>query len=153
LATIDWGTIVLFGGGLSLGRLMFTTGLAEALGRAMVRLAGAETLWALTAVAIVAGVLLSETCSNTAAASMLVPVVIALAQATGVSAVPPALGAALGASFGFMLPVSTPPNAIVYGSGLVPLREMIRAGAVLDAVGVGLIWLTLRLLCPLLRLD
>jgi sodium-dependent dicarboxylate transporter 2/3/5 len=76
--------------------------------------------------------------------------VIAIAQATGVSPVPPALGAALGASFGFMLPVSTPPNAIVYGSGLVPLREMIRAGAVLDAVGIAIIWLSLRLLCPLL---
>jgi sodium-dependent dicarboxylate transporter 2/3/5 len=150
MATIDWGTILLFGGGLSLGRLMFDTGLAEAIGRAMVRVSGAESLWALTAVAVVTGVLLSETCSNTASASMLVPVVIAIAQATGVSPVPPALGAALGASFGFMLPVSTPPNAIVYGSGLVPLREMIRAGAVLDAVGIAIIWLSLRLLCPLL---
>jgi sodium-dependent dicarboxylate transporter 2/3/5 len=150
MATIDWGTILLFGGGLSLGRLMFDTGLAEAIGRMMVRVSGAESLWALTAVAVVTGVLLSETCSNTAAASMLVPVVIAIAQATGVSPVPPALGAALGASFGFMLPVSTPPNAIVYGSGLVPLREMIRAGAVLDAVGIAIIWLSLRLLCPLL---
>jgi sodium-dependent dicarboxylate transporter 2/3/5 len=150
MTVIDWGTIVLFGGGLSLGRLVFETRLAEAIGGAMIRLAGAESLWSLTALAIVAGVLLSETCSNTASASMLVPVVIAAAQATGVSPVPPALGAALGASFGFMLPVSTPPNAIVYGSGLVPLREMIRAGAVLDAVGAVLIWLSLRLLCPLL---
>jgi sodium-dependent dicarboxylate transporter 2/3/5 len=81
---------------------------------------------------------------------MLVPVVIAIAQATGVSPVPPALGAALGASFGFMLPVSTPPNAIVYGSGLVPLSEMMRAGAVLDVVGAVVIWVALRLLCPLL---
>jgi sodium-dependent dicarboxylate transporter 2/3/5 len=129
---------------------MFETRLAEVIGAAMVRLAGAESLWSITAMAIVVGVLLSETCSNTASASMLVPVVIAIAQATGVSPVPPALGAALGASFGFMLPVSTPPNAIVYGSGLVPLREMIRAGAVLDAVGIVLIWLSLRLLCPLL---
>lgn len=62
---------------------------------------------------------------------------------------PPALGAALGASFGFMLPVSTPPNAIVYGSGLVPLPEMVRSGIVLDIVGAGLIWVALRLLCPL----
>jgi sodium:sulfate symporter-like transmembrane protein len=64
--------------------------------------------------------------------------------------VPPALGAALGASFGFMLPISTPPNAIVYGSGLVPLREMVRAGALLDLAGAAIIWLSLRLLCPLL---
>jgi sodium-dependent dicarboxylate transporter 2/3/5 len=150
MTTIDWGTILLFGGGLSLGRLMFETRLAEALGVAMVRLVGAESVWALTAVAIATGVLLSETCSNTASASMLVPVVIAIAQATGVSPVPPALGAALGASFGFMLPVSTPPNAIVYGSGLVPLSEMMRAGALLDVLGAVLIWISLRLLCPLL---
>jgi sodium-dependent dicarboxylate transporter 2/3/5 len=152
LATIDWGTILLFGGGLSLGRLMFETGLAATLGVGIVGLAGAESLWAVTAVAIVAGVLLSEGCSNTASASMLVPVVIAIAQGTGVSPVPPALGAALGASFGFMLPVSTPPNAIVYGSGLVRLRDMMTAGGVLDVVGIGVIWLSLWLLCPLLGL-
>jgi sodium-dependent dicarboxylate transporter 2/3/5 len=150
MAAIDWGTILLFGGGLSLGRLTFETGLAEAAGRALVRLTGAESVWALTGVAIVAGILLSELTSNTASASMLVPVVIAIAQATGESPVPPALGAALGASFGFMLPISTPPNAIVFGSGLVQLREMARAGFVLDIAGGAIIWLSLRLLCPVL---
>jgi sodium-dependent dicarboxylate transporter 2/3/5 len=149
---IDWGTILLFGGGIALGRLMFETGLAETIGRALVRVSGAESVWALTAVAIVAGVLLSEAASNTASASVIVPVMIAMAQGMGVSPVPPALGAALGASFGFMLPVSTPPNAIVYGSGLVPLQEMIRAGLFLDLGGIAVIWLGLRLLCPLLGL-
>ena len=148
-ARIDWGTILLFGGGLALGRLMFETGLAAELGRALLGLAGAESLWVLTAVAILAGMVVSETSSNTASASVMVPVMIALAQSVGVSPVPPAIGAALGASFGFMLPVSTPPNAIVYGSGLVPLREMIRSGVVLDLAGSLLIWLGLRILCPL----
>jgi sodium-dependent dicarboxylate transporter 2/3/5 len=128
---------------------MFETGLAPALGGAVLRASGAEGLWTLTAGAIVAGVVLSETSSNTASASVVIPVAIAAAQGAGVSPVPPALGAALGASFGFMLPVSTPPNAIVYGSGLVPLREMVRAGIVLDLAGIVLIWLGLRLLCPL----
>jgi sodium-dependent dicarboxylate transporter 2/3/5 len=146
---IDWGTILLFGAGLSLGRLLFDTGLAEALGRQIVRIAGTESVWALTAVAIVLGVLLSEAASNTAAASAIIPVVIAIATSIGVSPIPPVLGAALGASFGFMLPVSTPPNAIVYGSGLVPLREMITSGVWLDLAGAALIWLGLRLLCPL----
>ena len=68
-----------------------------------------------------------EVSSNTASATMTIPVVIAVAIDLGVSPVPPALGA----SFGFMLPVSTPPNAIVFGSGLVPLRERVRAGAIL----------------------
>jgi len=80
---------------------------------------------------------------------MVIPVVIALAGGAGVSPIPPALGAALGASFGFMLPVSTPPNAIVYGSGLVPLKEMIKAGVWLDLSGAVVIWLGLRVLCPL----
>jgi len=129
---------------------MFETGLAETVGRALVRLSGAESVWALTAMAIVLGVTLSETSSNTASASMVVPVVIAVAGTVGVSPIPPAIGAALGASLGFMLPVSTPPNAIVYGTGLVPLREMIRAGLWLDLADSVVIWVSLRLLCPLL---
>jgi sodium-dependent dicarboxylate transporter 2/3/5 len=67
-----------------------------------------------------------------------------------VNPVPPALGACLGASFGFMLPVSTPPNAIVYGSGLVPIPKMIRAGMLFDLCGFAAIVLGLRVLCPLL---
>jgi sodium-dependent dicarboxylate transporter 2/3/5 len=148
-ARIDWGTILLFGGSLALGRLMFETRLAEVLGGAMLRLAAGD-LWTITALAIVLGIALSEISSNTAAASTLVPLVIAVAGSAGVSPIPPAMGAALGASFGFMLPVSTPPNAIVYGSRLVPLRAMIRSGIVLDVAGAVLIWLGLRILCPLL---
>lgn len=148
-AQIDWGTILLFGGGLALGRLTFDTGLAAAVGAGLVDITGADGLWTLTAVAIVIGVLMSELSSNTASASAVVPIVIAIAAASGVSPIPPVLGAALGASFGFMLPVSTPPNAIVYGSGLVPLREMVRSGIWLDLGGMLLIWLGLRLLCSL----
>ena len=58
----------------------------------------------------------------------------------------------LGASYGFMLPVSTPPNAIVYSTGLVPIPRMIRAGAIFDVLGFGIILLGLRILCPLLGL-
>jgi solute carrier family 13 (sodium-dependent dicarboxylate transporter), member 2/3/5 len=146
---IDWGTILLFGGGLALGKLMFVTGLASAIGEMIMRQHWIADVWSLTAMSIVVGILLSEASSNTAAASIVVPVVIAVAQSAGLSPIPPALGAALGASFGFMLPVSTPPNAIVYGSGLVPLREMIRSGVCLDAAGAILIWIGLRVLCPL----
>jgi sodium-dependent dicarboxylate transporter 2/3/5 len=149
---IDWGTILLFGGGLSLGKLMFETKLAEAVGTAVVRAAGADSVWALTAVAIVLGIVLSETSSNTASASMLVPTIIAVAAGSAMNPIPPVLGATLGASFGFMLPVSTPPNAIVYGSGLVPLKEMMTSGIWLDVTGGILIWVGLRVLCPLLGL-
>lgn len=150
---IDWGTILLFGGGLALGSLMFETGVAGAMGEALTTRLGTSTLWGLTFFSIVIAVLLSETTSNTAAANMVIPVIIAVAQAAGVSPVPPALGACLGASFGFMLPVSTPPNAIVYGSGLVPIPKMMRAGVLFDLLGIVIIWVGLRVMCPILGLG
>lgn len=152
-AAIDWGTILLFGGGLALGDLMFKTGLSEAIGKGFVNLFAVETLWGITALAIFVGIITSELTSNTASASMVIPVMIAIAQSAGVSALPPALGACLGASYGFMLPVSTPPNAIVYGSGLVPITRMVRAGVIFDILGFIIILSGLRILCPLLGLE
>ena len=150
---INWGTILLFGGGLAFGHLMVETGLAKIIGQGLVRIFGGETLWSLTAVAIGAALVLTEIASNTASASMLVPVVIAIAQAAGVSPVPPVLGVCLAASLAFVLPVSTPPNAIVYGTGLVPIQNMLRAGILLDILGALFVWMTLWLLCPLLGLT
>ncbi len=89
---------------------------------------------------------LSMWVSNTASATMVVPVAIAIAQAAGVDPLKPALAACLGASMGFLLPVSTGPNAIVYGSGCVPLRQMVRHGAILDVVGFGVIVAAVNLL-------
>lgn len=129
---IDWGTLLLFGGGIALGDLMFKTGLAKAVGNGLVSLTGADSLISITALAIFISVLLTETTSNTAAATMVVPIVIAIATQAQVSPIPPALGATLAASMAFMLPVSTPPNAIVYGSGLVPVTKMIKTGFWLD---------------------
>jgi solute carrier family 13 (sodium-dependent dicarboxylate transporter), member 2/3/5 len=91
---------------------------------------------------------MSETTSNTASAAMVVPVAIAVAQAAGISPIQPALAACLGSSLGFMLPVSTPPNAIVYGSGLVPVRQMIRHGIVLDVVGWIAVVITVMWIVP-----
>lgn len=136
---IDWGTILLFGGGLSLGGLMFSTGLADYMGKTLTGLTGANSLWAITAIGAALAIVLSETTSNTASANMVIPVVIAIAEGAGVAPIPPALGACLGASFGFMLPVSTPPNAIVYGSGLVPILSMVRKGIIFDITGFFLI--------------
>ena len=131
---IDWGTLMLFGGGLSLGAAMFRTGLAASIGHGLVELTGARSLAALTYLFTFVAIVLTETTSNTAAATMVCPLAIAAAQAAGVSPVPPAVAAALGASMAFMLPVSTPPNAIVYGSGCVPITAMLRHGALLDLV-------------------
>src|SRR5206468_1176052 len=102
---------------------------------------GSRDLWVLTAVAIAAGILLSEVTSNTATASALLPVVHQLCVEAGVNPLPPLLGVTLGASFGSALPVSTPPNAIVYSTGLTPVRRMIRAGLGLDVVAFVVIWM------------
>ncbi|MBN1503647.1 MAG: anion permease, partial [Candidatus Eisenbacteria bacterium] len=113
---------------------------------------GAASTWGLTFAAIWVSIIVSEATSNTASATMVVPVIISVAQAAGVNPVPPALGATLAASWGFMLPVSTPPNAIVYGSGMVPITKMVRTGVLFDVAGGLLIWLGLRLLLPLVGL-
>jgi sodium-dependent dicarboxylate transporter 2/3/5 len=152
-AQIDWGTILLFGGGLALGNLMFETGLSRAIGEGFTTHFQIQSLWGITGVAILLGIVVSELTSNTASANMIVPVAMAIAVAAGVSPLPPALGATLGASYGFMLPISTPPNAIVYGSGLIPIGRMIRAGVSFDILGFFIIWGGLRLLCPLLGLT
>ena len=150
---IDWGTLLLFGGGITLGNLMFDLKLAEAVGKGLLQLSGATSLWGITLGAIFIAILVSETSSNTASANMVVPVMISLAMAAGVNPVPPAIGATLGASWGFMLPVSTPPNAIVYGSGMIPITKMMRAGIVFDILGGFTIWVGLWILLPLVGLG
>ncbi|NDC53650.1 MAG: DASS family sodium-coupled anion symporter [Planctomycetia bacterium] len=134
---IDWDIVLLYGGGMALGELCFSTGLAAALGTSITTLipAGDWSGTVLVAVAALVAVVTSEFTSNTASATMVVPVVIALARATGNEPLPAALAATFAASLGFMMPVSTPCNALVYGSGRVPLKAMMAGGAVIDVVG------------------
>lgn len=139
---IDWGTILLFGGGIALGKLAFETGLAGTLGEWILRGTNISGVGMITLMAIIFGIVISETTSNTASATMVVPVAISVATAGGVNPLAPALGACMGASFGFMLPVSTPPNAIVYGTGYVPITRMVKTGILFDVLGAGIIWLT-----------
>jgi sodium-dependent dicarboxylate transporter 2/3/5 len=134
-ARIDWGVVMLYGGGFALGVQSFETGLAEATGRGLTGLLPVNGPFSLLVASTLVAVLLSETTSNTASANMIVPVVISIAAASKIDPLLPALGATMGASLGFMLPVSTPCNAIVYGSGLVPLRSMMRYGLALDVAG------------------
>jgi len=150
-ARIDWGTIFLFGGGLALGVLSFGTGLAEWAGRELTGLVPLGGSFGFLVASVVVATIISETTSNVASANMVIPVVISMAQSAGVDPLEPALGAAMGANMGFMLPVSTPPNAIVYGSGYVPLVRMIRYGLLLDIGGVVVIVALVRVLAPLVR--
>jgi sodium-dependent dicarboxylate transporter 2/3/5 len=147
---IDWGIVLLYGGGLAMGDLAFSTGLAGAMGEGLTAwLPGAGPML-LTTVFTGVAIILSETTSNTASANMVVPVAIAVATASHVNPMLPALGATLGASMGFMMPISTAPNAIVYSSGHVPIGAMMRYGVVLDLAGFAVIVILLGLLGPLL---
>jgi len=148
---IDWGTIMLFAGGLALGRQVFDTGLAKAMGDAVAVSFGAGGgVLALSAVAIILTMLLSTATSNTATATVMVPMMIAVAQSSGINPIPVALACCLASSFGFALPVSTGPNAMAYATGEVRLLNMVKFGLLLDIVGAILIWLTIRTLAPLL---
>jgi sodium-dependent dicarboxylate transporter 2/3/5 len=149
-AKIDWGTVLLFGGGLVLGKQIFDTGLATAIGQWVNATLGNPSVGLLSAIAIVLSIALSEATSNTASANVMVPMMIAVAQGAGVNPVPVALAACLACSFGFMLPISTPPNALAYSTGLVRLPQMIRAGILLDIVGAVAIWLIVHFLAPVL---
>lgn len=147
---IDWGVIMLFGGGISLGKQLVDTGLADVLGRGVVESTGVSDLWALTALTCVFTIFFTEVCSNTASTNMLVPIVIGIATRAGVSPVPPALAVALAASCAFMLPIATGPNAIVYGTERVPQASMMRAGFGLNLISAAIVFGVLRVICPLM---
>jgi sodium-dependent dicarboxylate transporter 2/3/5 len=132
---IDWGTILLFGSGIIFGALLADTGLAKAIGTSLADVFGVSSTVAITIFAVILSILISETTSNTASASIVVPIVLPIAAAADVNPVIPGLAAVFAASFGFMLPVSTPQNAIVYGSGMVPITKMVRNGIVFDVLG------------------
>jgi sodium-dependent dicarboxylate transporter 2/3/5 len=144
LARIDWSTLLLFGGGLSLGSLMFETGLARAFGDWIFAHVPIQGELGVVLASTLLAVLVSEMTSNTASASLVVPVVLALAQSAGVDPIKPAIAATVGCSFGFMLPVSTPPNALVYATGRVRIRDMVRCGVWVDLAAIVLVavWVT-----------
>lgn len=139
LREIDWATIMLFGGGMCLGDLMGQTGVARAAGELV---AGAVPSGGLLVVLCAAfAIAVSELTSNTAAANMVVPVTVAVAHQAGADPVTPALAATVACTFGFMLPVSTPTNAMAWATGHVSQGEMIRTGVVLDLLGAVLLGL------------
>ncbi len=146
--TIRWDVLILFGGGLALADAIHTSGLAGSIG-ALAGQLGNLPLIALVLVMMVVIVFLGELASNTAMAAVFLPIAGAAAVGLGAPPLQLVLPVALAASLGFMLPVATPPNAIVYGSGAVTSREMIRAGALLDVISIGIVFLIGVTLGPL----
>ncbi|EPL62483.1 di- and tricarboxylate transporter [Stutzerimonas stutzeri B1SMN1] len=137
-----WGVLLLFGGGLSLAGVIGASGLAEWIASS---LGAFDTLPLLAMIALVVTVIifLTEITSNTATAAAFLPLLGALAVAQGLSPEMLAIPAAVAASCAFMMPVATPPNAIVFGTGQLPIQAMIKAGFVLNLFGV----LLVSLLC------
>jgi sodium-dependent dicarboxylate transporter 2/3/5 len=144
----NWGVLLLFGGGITLSNLMESSGastlLAETLGGAL----PAEPWLVYVAIAAFV-VILTEFTSNTASAALLVPLFMPVAEALGASPVVAAVLVGTAASCAFMLPVATPPNALVYGSGVVPQGSMVKAGFWLSLIAV----VVLPPLVPLLVLT
>jgi len=143
-----WGVLILFGGGLSLAAAIESTGLSAWFGTGV----GGLSDWPITLlvmVIVVAVILLTELTSNTATAATFLPVLGGIAVGLGRDPLLLAVPAALAASGAFMLPVATPPNAIVYGSGAVRIGDMVRAGVWLNALFVLLVTAAAYVLLPL----
>ncbi|MCS7037178.1 MAG: DASS family sodium-coupled anion symporter [Saprospiraceae bacterium] len=132
---VPWGVLFFFGGGLALARGFESSGLAGWLGAQMRGLSEWHPLLIALAVFTVVS-FISEIASNIATASIMMPVLAALAQAIGLDPFGMLLGAAISASFGFALPVATAPNTIVFSSGYLNTRDMARAGLWLDFIAV-----------------
>ncbi len=132
----DWGVLILFGGGLALGEVLALSGASVVLGQQVASLLQGTSPWTMLLAIAAFMVLLSEFASNTAAAALLVPVFGAVATQMGLPAQMLVVVVALAASCGFALPVATPPNALVFGSGRVLQRDMLQAGLALDVVCV-----------------
>lgn len=134
---VDWGTLLLFGGGLSMGAMMFSTGLSDWVGAGIRDVMGGHpSEWVFVGVFCVFALLLSEFTSHTASTNLIGSIAISAAVSSGFSPIPVAIGVALSSSLGFMMPVSTPPNAIVYASGYVPITKMIKSGVIIDIIGI-----------------
>src|SRR4029450_4909759 len=141
---LPWGVLMLFGGGLTLATAIEANGLSKFIGNSSRGLAGLPPLVLLLAITAMT-VFLSELTSNTAQVSTMVPVLAAMAPALGMNPYVLILACTLGASSAYMMPVGTPPNAIVFGTGLVRLPQMMKAGLWLNLAGVLVITLLVTL--------
>jgi solute carrier family 13 (sodium-dependent dicarboxylate transporter), member 2/3/5 len=147
-ATIPWGILILFGGGIAIAAAFESSGLSEAIGERLSGIGDWPPVSSIGAVCLGA-TFFSEVASNTASATVLLPVLGAAAEAASVAPAMLMIPAGLAVSCGFMLPVATPPNAIVFGSGHVKMADMARVGLVLNLVGSLVITLVCWKLVPL----
>ena len=146
---LPWGLLVLFGGGLSLAASIGSSGLGGWIGQGLTVLENVPSIILILAVATMI-IFLTEITSNVATTSTFLPVVGAVAVALGIAPISLTIPVVLAASCAFMLPVATPPNAIVFGSGKLTIPDMIRAGFVLNIIGIFLVTLFAFYLAPMI---
>ncbi|MDA0176783.1 DASS family sodium-coupled anion symporter [Mesoflavibacter profundi] len=146
---IPWGIILLFGGGMALAKGFETTGLAKWIGEQMTTFAGVTTI-ILLLLLIAAVNFLTEITSNLATTAMLLPVLAPMAISVDIHPFILMVGAAVAASCAFMLPVATPPNAVVFGSGYLRIPDMVKKGFVMNLVSIILLTLFVYFVLPLL---
>lgn len=147
VSRLPWGVLILFGGGLSLASAVSSTGLAEFLGQSLTPLGGFG-IFVLIIAATGLVIFLTELTSNVATAATFLPVVAAVAIELGVSPLLLCVPITLAASCAFMLPVATPPNAIVFASGVLNIPQMVRAGVILNIIGMVLLSIVSIWLAP-----
>jgi sodium-dependent dicarboxylate transporter 2/3/5 len=145
---IPWGVILLIGGGLALANAYTATGLDEWIAERLVFLQGVNYLVVILVIVAVA-ILVGEIVSNTASAALLIPISASLAGSIGIDPLLLMIPLTIATSFGFVMPVGTPPNAIVFASGYVTIPKMARAGLPLDIIGIVLVTILTTLLVPL----
>lgn len=146
---IPWGIILLFGGGLALASGFQVTGLATWLG-SQVELLEGLTLLVLIVVIVTAVNFITELTSNTATTAMLLPILAPIAISLDINPYMLMVAATLAASCAFMLPVATPPNAVVFGSGYLSIKDMVKAGFWMNLISIVIITFAVYLLLPLL---
>jgi sodium-dependent dicarboxylate transporter 2/3/5 len=132
---LPWGVLLLFGGGLAMAGVISSSGLAEWIASSLGVAGALPTIVMMVIVATVI-IFLTEVTSNTATAAAFLPLLGALAMAQDVSPLLLTVPAAIAASCAFMMPVATPPNAIVFSSGHMQISDMIKAGFVLNLMGI-----------------
>jgi sodium-dependent dicarboxylate transporter 2/3/5 len=140
-AGIPWDIIILFGGGLSLANGFKVSGLDQWIGARLTVLQGAHYSF-LIAGAVLLTIFLTEITSNTATAAMIIPIMAGVAISMSIHPLGPLLAACIAASYAFMLPVATPPNAVVFGSKRVNIIQMVKAGLALNIIS----WIVITIL-------
>lgn len=145
---IPWGIVLLFGGGLTLASGFDKTGLAVAISSKLQSL-DSVSLVIFIGIVVTLTIFMTEITSNTATATLLIPIMGSAAVAMGVHPFATIIAACVAASYAFMLPVATPPNAVVFGSGYLRIKDMAYAGLLLNLAGIVLITLFVMYVMPI----